>query len=220
MPRVEDEHWVDPTEPLTAAVIAPAHGVLITSATLADNTLTDPFALAEMRTGAARLPERPKTLRLVSPFNYGANALALVVTGRWTRRSATSPPPRCGNSSWPRTVVASGYLQRSADFGPFMNASPAHSLTAGLLCFRNMLIHWKSDPLSTSSEPKSIPACWAPMPCVMELMFLGDRCDSWFSTEFPGLGPTSCTRPAARDLVGKPMTTHWPELELLRLLAV
>ncbi len=73
-------HWVDPTEPLTAAVIAPAHGVLITSATLADNTLTDPFALAEMRTGAARLPERPKTLRLVSPFNYGANALALVVT--------------------------------------------------------------------------------------------------------------------------------------------
>ena len=73
-------HWVDPTEPLTAAVIAPAHGVLITSATLADSTLMDPFALAEMRTGAGRLPERPKTLRLASPFDYGANALALVVT--------------------------------------------------------------------------------------------------------------------------------------------
>ncbi len=73
-------HWVDPTEPLRAAVIAPAHGVLITSATLADSTLIDPFALAEMRTGAARLPERPKTLRLASPFDYGANALALVVT--------------------------------------------------------------------------------------------------------------------------------------------
>jgi ATP-dependent DNA helicase DinG len=53
---------------------------LITSATLADSTLIDPFALAEMRTGAARLPERPKTLRLASPFDYGANALALVVT--------------------------------------------------------------------------------------------------------------------------------------------
>ncbi len=73
-------HWVDPTEPLTAAVIAPAHGVLVTSATLADSTLIDPFALAEMRTGAARLPERPKTLRLASPFDYGRNALALVVT--------------------------------------------------------------------------------------------------------------------------------------------
>src|SRR5690606_7913083 len=29
-------HWVDPTEPLTHAVIAPAHGVLVTSATLTD----------------------------------------------------------------------------------------------------------------------------------------------------------------------------------------
>jgi ATP-dependent DNA helicase DinG len=73
-------HWVDPTEPLYAAVIAPAHGVLVTSATLADSTLADPFALAEMRTGAARLPERPKTLRLASPFDYERNARALVVT--------------------------------------------------------------------------------------------------------------------------------------------
>ena len=73
-------HWVDPTEPLTNAVIKPAHGVLVTSATLADPTLTDPFALAEMRTGAARLPDRPKTLKLASPFDYVANSLCLVVT--------------------------------------------------------------------------------------------------------------------------------------------
>lgn len=73
-------HWVDPTEPLTNAVIAPAHGVLVTSATLADSTLDDPFALAEMRTGAARLPDRPKTLRLASPFDYAANSRAFVVT--------------------------------------------------------------------------------------------------------------------------------------------
>ncbi|MBS0410718.1 MAG: ATP-dependent DNA helicase [Proteobacteria bacterium] len=72
-------HWVDPTEPLTAAVIAPAHGVLVTSATLADQTLDDPFALAEMRTGAARLPDRPKTIRLASPFDYAANARCIVV---------------------------------------------------------------------------------------------------------------------------------------------
>jgi len=73
-------HWVDPTEPLHSAVIAPAHGVLVTSATLADMTLDDPFALAEMRTGAARLPDRPKTIRLQSPFDYAANARAFVVT--------------------------------------------------------------------------------------------------------------------------------------------
>jgi ATP-dependent DNA helicase DinG len=73
-------HWVDPTEPLTNAVIAPAHGVLVTSATLADPTLDDPFALAEVRTGAARLPERPKTLKLASPFDYAAQSRCFVVT--------------------------------------------------------------------------------------------------------------------------------------------
>ena len=73
-------HWVDPTEPLHSAVIAPAHGVLVTSATLADPSLGDAFALAEMRTGAARLPERPKTLRLTSPFDYANQARAFVVT--------------------------------------------------------------------------------------------------------------------------------------------
>ncbi len=73
-------HWVDPTEPLRAAVLSPAHGVLVTSATLADSTLDDPFALAEMRTGSARLPDRPKTLRLASPFDYANHARAYVVT--------------------------------------------------------------------------------------------------------------------------------------------
>ena len=73
-------HWVDPTEPLEAVVLRPAHGVLVTSATLADMSHDSPFALAEMRTGAARLPEMPKTLRLASPFDYAANARAIVVT--------------------------------------------------------------------------------------------------------------------------------------------
>src|ERR1700750_12862 len=72
--------WFAPTEPLTNAVIAPAHGVLVTSATLADPTLDDPFALAEMRTGAARLPDPPETLKLPSPFDYAAQARCYVVT--------------------------------------------------------------------------------------------------------------------------------------------
>jgi len=71
---------VDPTEPLEAAVLRPAHGVLVTSATLSDPGHEAPFALAEMRTGAARLPDPPKLLRLASPFDYATNARALVVT--------------------------------------------------------------------------------------------------------------------------------------------
>jgi ATP-dependent DNA helicase DinG len=73
-------HWVDPTAPLAAAVLAPAHGVLVTSATLADSAHDEPFALAEARTGAARLPEPPKLLRLQSPFDYATQARAYVVT--------------------------------------------------------------------------------------------------------------------------------------------
>jgi ATP-dependent DNA helicase DinG len=85
-------HWVDPTEPLQAAVLAPAHGVLVTSATLADSTLSDPFALAEMRTGAARFADRPKTLRLASPFDFENQARAFVVTdvGREDPRQVAS----------------------------------------------------------------------------------------------------------------------------------
>jgi ATP-dependent DNA helicase DinG len=73
-------HWVDPTEPLEAAVLRPAHGILVTSATLSDPGHEAPFALAEMRTGAARLSDPPKLLRLASPFDYAKNARALVVT--------------------------------------------------------------------------------------------------------------------------------------------
>ena len=73
-------HWIDPTVPLEAAVIAPAHGVLVASATLTDPVFDDPFELARLRTGAARLAEPPKQVRLESPFDYAANARVLVVT--------------------------------------------------------------------------------------------------------------------------------------------
>src|SRR5258708_23575361 len=42
-------HWVDPSEPLASAVLAPAHGGLVTSAPLAASTPHDPFALARVR---------------------------------------------------------------------------------------------------------------------------------------------------------------------------
>jgi ATP-dependent DNA helicase DinG len=72
-------HWVDPTVPLEAAVIAPSHGVLVTSATLTDPALDDPFELARLRSGAARLPEPPKEIRVESPFDYAAQARVFVV---------------------------------------------------------------------------------------------------------------------------------------------
>jgi ATP-dependent DNA helicase DinG len=73
-------HWVDPTEPLARTVLEPAHGVLVTSATLTDAAAEDPFDLAELRSGGGRLETPPRRLRLASPFNYETCARAFVVT--------------------------------------------------------------------------------------------------------------------------------------------
>ena len=62
--------WLDPTKPLAATVLAPADGVLVTSATLRGG---EEWAAAEARTGAAHLPiparrfeaESPSTMRAV-----------------------------------------------------------------------------------------------------------------------------------------------------------
>ncbi|MNJ42232.1 bifunctional ATP-dependent DNA helicase/DNA polymerase III subunit epsilon [compost metagenome] len=72
-------HWIDPTVPLEAAVVMPAHGVLVTSATLSDPAADDPFDLARLRTGAARLIEPARTLKVDSPFDYAANSRVIVV---------------------------------------------------------------------------------------------------------------------------------------------
>lgn len=72
-------HWIDPTVPLEAAVVMPSHGVLVTSATLSDPAAEDPFDLARMRTGAARLIEPARTLKVDSPFDYATNSRVIVV---------------------------------------------------------------------------------------------------------------------------------------------
>jgi ATP-dependent DNA helicase DinG len=76
-------HWIDPTVPLEAAVVLPSHGVLVTSATLSDPVAEasggDLFGMARMRTGAARLIEPARTLKVESPFDYAANSRVIVV---------------------------------------------------------------------------------------------------------------------------------------------
>lgn len=72
-------HWIDPTVPLEAAVVMPSHGVLVTSATLSDPMAKDPFDLARLRTGAARLIEPARTLKVESPFDYAENSRVIVV---------------------------------------------------------------------------------------------------------------------------------------------
>ena len=73
-------HWVDPTVPLATEVLAPAHGALITSATLRDIAEgTDDWASAEVRTGAHHLPEPPRRASFGSPFDYAEQSRVFIV---------------------------------------------------------------------------------------------------------------------------------------------
>jgi ATP-dependent DNA helicase DinG len=81
-----ERHWIDPTIPLAAEVFAPAHGALVTSATLRDS-LQDDWTAAEIRTGAGHLSEPPRRALFGSPFDYAKQARIFVV-GDLPRRDA------------------------------------------------------------------------------------------------------------------------------------
>jgi ATP-dependent DNA helicase DinG len=75
-----ERHWVDPTIPLARDVLAPAHGALITSATLRDiGEGVDDWLSAEVRTGANHLPEPAKRASFGSPFRYAEQARVFIV---------------------------------------------------------------------------------------------------------------------------------------------
>ena len=69
--------WLDPTRPLAAAVLAPADGVLVTSATLRGG---EDWPAADARTGAVHLPLAAGHFEAESPFDYGACSEVLIVT--------------------------------------------------------------------------------------------------------------------------------------------
>ena len=70
-------HWLDPTRPLARAVLEPAHGVLVTSATLRGS---DGWEGAEARTGALHLHQQVGHFESASPFDYAEQSEVLIVT--------------------------------------------------------------------------------------------------------------------------------------------
>ncbi|MCG8544273.1 MAG: ATP-dependent DNA helicase, partial [Alphaproteobacteria bacterium] len=73
-------HWVDPTLPFAEAVAAPAHGVVVTSATLRDGSGDEEadWRAAESRTGANHLPHSVRAV-VPSPFAYDKLTRVFVV---------------------------------------------------------------------------------------------------------------------------------------------
>ena len=70
-------HWLDPTKPLAAAVLAPTDGVLVTSATLRGG---ENWSAAEARTGAVHLAAPAQHFEAESPFDYASCSEVLIVT--------------------------------------------------------------------------------------------------------------------------------------------
>ena len=70
-------HYLDPMKPFAEVVLAPSHGVMMTSATLKDGTDWDS---AVVRSGAPHLDLSPRLSESPSPFNYAAQAEVLIVT--------------------------------------------------------------------------------------------------------------------------------------------
>jgi ATP-dependent DNA helicase DinG len=77
-----NRNWIDPGIPFAEAVAVPAHGLVVTSATLTDGE-PDPalaWGAAEAATGLRHLPESPRAARIASPFDYAAQTRIVVVT--------------------------------------------------------------------------------------------------------------------------------------------
>jgi ATP-dependent DNA helicase DinG len=69
-------------QPFAATVLAGAHGVMLTSATLRDRNSRedDDWDTALARSGAAHLPAAPEVAAFESPFDYANQAEVLIVT--------------------------------------------------------------------------------------------------------------------------------------------
>jgi len=69
--------WLDPMKPFSKVVLEPAHGVMMTSATLRDG---GDWTRAVARSGAQHIGVVPQLGEHASPFDYAAQAEVLIVT--------------------------------------------------------------------------------------------------------------------------------------------
>ena len=77
-----NRNWVDPGIPFAALVAEPAHGLVVTSATLTDGAADPEIAWrsAEAGTGLRHLSVSPAAARIASPFDYAEQTRIFVIT--------------------------------------------------------------------------------------------------------------------------------------------
>ncbi len=92
-------HFLDPMKPFAAVVLEPAHGVVLTSATLRDG---DDWDAAVLRSGAQHLDVAPRLSLSESPFDYAQQAEVLIVT------DVTKGDVSALSAAYARLIEASG----------------------------------------------------------------------------------------------------------------
>jgi ATP-dependent DNA helicase DinG len=211
-------HWVDPSAPLAAAVLAPAHGVLVTSATLTDPAAEDPFALAEIRTGAARLPDAPKLLRVASPFDYARQSRAFVVT------DVSRDDPRQVAAAMRELFLASGGGALGL-FTAVRRLRAVYERLAPPLADAGLALHAQHvDPLDPGTLVDIFRAeedsCLLGTDAIRDGVDVPGRALRLICFDrVPWPRPTSCTRRGAPGSARGPMTTRWPARAWPRLSA-
>ncbi len=76
-------HWLDPMKPFARVVLEPAHGIMLTSATLTDGHAgpdSPAWDSAVARSGAGHIGVMPRLAAFESPFAYDEQAEVLIVT--------------------------------------------------------------------------------------------------------------------------------------------
>ena len=74
-------HWLDPMTPFSEVVVKPAHGLVVTSATLSDGSgdVAADWHAAETRTGAVHLAAPAIRAQVPSPFDYPKNTRVFII---------------------------------------------------------------------------------------------------------------------------------------------
>ena len=136
-------HHLDPTQPFAVTLVAAAHGLLITSATLRDagEDAEADWEAAEARVGAAHLPSPALRASVGSPFDYARQTRAFVVNdvAADVAHIGTRPIARC---FW--RLVAGGWVcsLRSAGCARCMRELRPILRRLGFPCSRSMSMRW------------------------------------------------------------------------------
>ena len=168
--------WLDPTRPLAAAVLEPAHGVLVTSATLRGGEGLAGGRSAHRRAAPRR--RRPTISRRASPFDYAASSEVLIVTDvkQGDIAALAGAYARLIEAAEGGTLGLFTAIQRLKA----VHARIADRLArAGLPLSPSMSTRSTPAPWSTSSATIRAPRCSAPTRCATASTCPAIRCGWW-----------------------------------------